>query len=191
MRRDVKLWLPLSAELDSIPMLTAAVCMVLFSAIASIDGLYFHLYKYRLFERPASQREHRLHTINVVLFVPLVPLLFWIVPHGGYLWAALGLLACSLGVEVLDVLCEPDSRRDLGGLIGAEYLMHFLMAGLRFGATVPLLVCTSVADWSLAATAAGPRPLWFLLTGVYITVPAIGVALLHVLLLNRGPASRI
>ncbi len=189
--RGVVLWLPINASLDSIPLLTAAVCMVIFTTIAAIDGLYFHLHKYRLHERPASRLEHQLHTMNVVIFVPQVYLLFWMQPRGLWLWLALLTFIASLVVEFFDVLCEPASRADLGGLTGLEYLLHFMMAGLRFGAVLPLFVTSIPPDWALAATSVAPRPLWFLLVGAYIGVPAIGIAALHVVLLARGSAARI
>lgn len=172
----------------AIPALTAAICLVLFTAIAGIDGLYFHLYRYRLYRRPQSRREHRLHTINAFLFVPLVGLLFVAAPHGLFLWLALLLFFASLIVEILDVLCEPASRRDLGGITGSEYLMHFLMAGLRFGAVVPLLVMAPTGDWLATSTAIGLRPLWLLLCGAYIAGPGIGIAILHLILDRRGAA---
>lgn len=185
------LWLPINSALDSIPLFTSAVCMVIFTTIAATDGLYYHLYKYRLHKRPASRLEHQLHTANVVLFMPQVFLLFWMQPRGLWLWLALAAFIASLVVEFFDVLCEPESRRDLGGLTGLEYLLHFMMAGLRFGALVPLFVSTPNADWLLSATGVGPRPLWFLLVGAYIGVPSIFIAALHVALLTRRPAPRI
>lgn len=189
--RSVVLWLPINSSLDSIPLFTAAVCMVVFTTIAALDGLYYHLYKYRLYERPASRLEHQLHTANVTIFVPQVFLLFWMQPHGLWLWLALLTFVASLVVEFFDVLCEPASRRDLGGLSGLEYLLHFMMAGLRFGAVLPLFVTSLPADWTMSATAMTPRPLWFLLVGVYIGVPAIGISALHIALLARGRAARI
>lgn len=176
-----------------LPAFAAAFCLVLFSAIAGVDGLYFHLYRYRLYRRPQSRYEHRLHTINAVLFVPLTVLLFCLAPRGLFLWLGLLLFLASLGVEILDVLCEPASRRDLGGLLASEYLMHFLMSGLRFGAMVPLLTCASPEDWLAHNTALSLRPLWLFLCGIYIAVPGLGIAVLHLILDLRyanKPASR-
>jgi hypothetical protein len=168
---------------------TAAVCLILFTAIAGIDGLYFHIYRYRLFRRPASRYEHKLHTINAVLFVPLVAGLFCIAPSGLFLWLVLGLFALSFIVEILDVICEPASRRDLGGLTGSEYLMHFLMAALRVGAVAPLLVSTQAADWAIANTHLVQRPLWLFLLGAYIAGPGIFIAALHLYLARRGQSA--
>lgn len=168
---------------------TAAICLVLFTAIAGIDGLYFHLYRYRLYKRPPSRYEHRLHTVNAVLFVPLVALLFCVTPSGIFLWLALGLFAITLIVEILDVVCEPKSRRDLGGLSGSEYLMHFLMAALRVGTVAPIFTATTSSDWQLAASGLAARPLWLFLLGAYIAGPGILIAALHLFLDHRGRAT--
>jgi hypothetical protein len=175
--------------LPVIPDLFSAFCLVLFTAMAGVDGLYFHLYRYRLYRRPECRYEHRLHTVNAVLFVPLVAMLFCVEPRGLYLWLWLLLFLASLGVEVLDVLCERASRQELGGLLPSEYLMHFLMSGLRFGFCLPLVVIAPAAAFRLQSTGFFPRPLYLLLCGVYIAVPAVGIAALHVVLDARGRAA--
>ena len=140
------------------------------------DGLYYHLYKYRLYERPASRLEHQLHTANVTIFVPQVFLLFWMQPHGLWLWLALLTFVASLVVEFFDVLCEPASRRDLGACPGWSTCCTSLRwrAAVRGGAAA--LCHLAPADWTMSATAMTPGPLWFLLVGVYIGVPAIGIS---------------
>ena len=72
-------------------LLCAVLCLVLSTTIAGVDGLYFHLYRYRLYARPASRYEHKLHTINAVLFVPQVVLLFCLQVSGLWLWLSLSL----------------------------------------------------------------------------------------------------
>lgn len=169
-------------------MLCAATCLVAFTAIASVDGLYFHLYRYRLYARPDSQYEHRLHTINAVLYVPLTALLFCAQPLGLWRFAALALFLASLAIEVLDVLCEERSRRTLGGLTSIEYLMHFLMSGLRFGSILPLLAAGPLQQWLPAQTALGARPLWLALLGLFLAAPGVLIAALHIYLALRPPA---
>jgi len=160
---------------------------VLFTTIASVDGLYFHLFRYRLWERPVSQYEHKLHTLNAVLFVPQVGLLFCLQPSGLWLWLLLALFVLTMGVEMADVLCEEASRRDLGGLTSVEYLMHFLMAGLRFGWVMPLLFGLPGVAWAPEQTAIGGRALWMMLIGASIALPAIVIAVVHVVLALRKP----
>lgn len=171
-------------------LLSAVLCLVLFTTIAGVDGLYFHLYRYRLYARPASRYEHKLHTINAVLFVPQVVLLFCLQVSGLWLWLSLLLFGATVAVEVTDVLCEEASRRDLGGLTRTEYLMHFLMAGLRFGWVMPLLFGRPSAAWSLVHTALGWNALWLLIAGLSIALPAVVIAAVHVVLaVRRDPAS--
>ena len=163
----------------------AVFCLLLFTTIAGVDGLYFHLYRYRLYARPASLYEHKLHTVNAVLFVPQVVLLVCLRAQGLWLWLLLGLFATTVAVEVTDVLCEEASRRDLGGLTRVEYLMHFLMAGLRFGWVVPLLFGLPSAAWLPEQTALAARSLGMLIAGASIGIPAIGIAAVHVVLALR------
>lgn len=185
--------LPTLATLTADPslptLLGAALCLLAFTGIASIDGLYFHLYRYRLYQRPESLYEHRLHTLNAVLFVPLTALVFCTQPLG--LWRVLALLlfGASVGIEILDVRCEEASRRTLGGLTTTEYLMHFLMSGLRFGSMLPLLCSGSLQQWLPGQTALAARPLWLALFGACVTAPAVPIAALHVYLLRRPPAA--
>lgn len=174
------------AALPLAPALAALFCLLAFIAIAGIDGLYFHLYRYRLHARPASRYEHWLHTLNAVLFVPQIALLFLLAPSGALLWVTLLLFLTSLSIEVLDVLCEEASRKDLGGLLRSEYLMHFLMSGAHVGWVLPLLCAPPLSAWRLSQTALQPRPLWMLLCGAWIGGPAVLVAVLHLVLAGRG-----
>ena len=87
-------------------LLCAVLCLVLFTTIAGVDGLYFHLYRYRLYARPASRYEHKLHTINAVLFVPQVVLLFCLQVSGLWLWLSLTPSLC-LRAFVLASLTTP------------------------------------------------------------------------------------
>jgi hypothetical protein len=173
-----------------LPLLGAsAVLLLLFTAVASADGLYLHLWRYRLHRRPASIHEHRLHTANAVLFPPLCFLLYCVQPAGLWLWLATALTLASLALEVIDVRCEHQSRADMGGLGRDEYLMHFLMSALRSAAVVPLLVSAPGEAWGPDRTALTARPLWLLLVGAAVAVPAVGAALVHlVLCLPARPA---
>jgi hypothetical protein len=174
-----------------LPLLGAsAAILLLFTTIATVDGLYLHLWRYRLHRRPASRYEHRLHTANAVLFPPLSFLLFCVQPAGLWLWLAAALALVTLGIEIADVRCEHASRADLGGLGRNEYLMHFLMSALRSASVVPLLVSAPGEAWAPARTALGARPLWLLLTGAAIAVPAVGTALLHLWLCLPAGAAR-
>ena len=132
-------------------MLLATVFLAVFGALAAFDGLYFHLWKYRLYARAESLYEHKLHTARAFLFVPIVFLLFYGEFAGAALWAALFLIAVDLVIEIVDVLDENDSRRGIGGLSSIEYATHVLATTARVAAMVLALAAKPAAAWSLAA----------------------------------------
>lgn len=156
---------------------TCAALNIAFTLVAAVDGLYYHLWRYRLYERPESRREHWLHTGNALCFPLLSFLLLSVDPRGALRALALALFLLTLAFESLDVLCERASRASLGGLTPREYLLHFLMAGLRGASLVPLL---ALPGWALSETALGPRPPWAFCLGLGIAVPGLAVAALHV-----------
>ena len=88
--------------------------------LGTVDGIYLHLWRYRLYARSASRHEHRLHTGAAVLFAVTLPTLFRWETGGLLLWAGIALVAVDLVVSIVDMLSEDDSRADLGGLPTGE-----------------------------------------------------------------------
>ncbi len=129
--------------------LIASIFLVLFTVVASIDGMYFHLYKYRLFEKKDSIREHNLHTLNAFFFPFTVLLLFVLNASGFLLWISIILTLITLILEFMDVFEEKKSRKHLGGLTSLEYSMHFGMSGIRSAYTVLVLAQKPFLAWSL------------------------------------------
>lgn len=139
-------------------MLASSVTLLLFLVLSVFDGIYFHLWKFRLQERKESKFEHITHTVRAVLFIPTIILTYWIGLKGFLLWATIAILAIDLATEVLDVLNERESRMSLGGLPSAEYLVHIMLTTLR------------VAALTLAFTAL-PLEAWSVFTEVELTMP--------------------
>lgn len=129
--------------------LIACIFLLLFTIVATVDGIYFHLYKYRLFARKESIKEHYLHTINSFLFPITVFLLFVINSAGFMLWFVLFLTIATLIIEFIDVFEEKSSRENLGGLTSLEYSMHFAMSGIRATYTTIILAQKPFLAWSL------------------------------------------
>lgn len=98
--------------------------------LSSLDGLYLHLWKYRLHERPESRAEHILHSLRAWLFLPFLLLLAW-QPSGGLLSLLLGLIGIDIFVGLADVLEEHRSRKSLGGLSRGEYFLHVILIMLH------------------------------------------------------------
>lgn len=176
-------------------MWTASLVLLLaFLTVASIDGFYFHLYKYQLYLRPDCRREHALHTANAVLFPLTLAPVFLAQTTGAYLWLAVAASVVTFGIESWDVFTEKASREALGGLTPAEYWMHFSMSGLRWGYASLAFASLPAAAWSGAATWTWRVPAWpdvlsFLPWGV--TIVAIPVAALHLLLATEGAPRRL
>ena len=163
-----------------------SICfLILFLTVASTDGLYFHLYKYRLYALPASRYEHLLHTINSGLLPPQVYLMFCVRPAGAWLWVTLGLTLFSFAIEILDVLGEKDSRAALGGLSPAESAMHFFMGVMRSAYVMVFFAGMTAVDFTGAAALSTveliPR-----MIGYCVIVPAVCIAVFHWLLLWTG-----
>ena len=129
----------------------ACLLLILFTIVASIDGLYFHLYKYRLFERKESIKEHHLHTANAFLFPITILLLFVYDVAGFLLWLSVVITILTLIIEFYDVFEEKKSRADLGGLTSLEYSMHFGMSGIRAAYTAIVLTQKPLIAWSLGS----------------------------------------
>lgn len=107
-------------------MSTALLVLSALAPIGAIDVLYFHLYRFRLFEREASAAEEVTHLLRQAAFVAMAALLATGVQSPLADIAVLALFAFDLVNSALDVLIEPDSRASLGGLPRGEIFLHFL-----------------------------------------------------------------
>ncbi len=142
--------------------IVAAICLILAVLLGSVDGLYFHLWKYRLFKWPQSRFEHLLHTIRAFLSIPAGWLLFGKNYGGWLLWVGVIFASADAVVELIDTLIERRSRADLGGLSTAEYAVHINATGLRFAALALVFVAKPVESWSLSSPTLldPPYPSW-------------------------------
>ncbi len=180
----------LAADLAARPAVTAATLLLLaFTALSFVDGVYLHLWRYRLWARAGSRYEHWLHTGRAVLFAPLVLLLFASPTAGLALGAGLAVLAVDQALEILDILEERRSRADLGGLSSGEYLVHALLVTLRAAAVALALAARPAAAWTLdAPLVLGAYPPTIELVVRQLVPGALVVAALHVWLAARRPA---
>lgn len=124
---------------------TITILLVLFVILGTFDGLYFHLYKYRLHLLPAARREHIIHTLRAFVFVPLSILLFVYNSSGLFLWAAIALVLVDAYLELIDILEERKSRAPLGGITGEESAIHVFASSFKFAAVL-LMFSTKSAD---------------------------------------------
>ncbi len=108
---------------------------VAFLAVAAIDGVYFHVKKFRLWAHAESRLEHGLHTVRAFTMPAMIAALF--LPGRSWLISAIALFVLDCVAAVLDVAVEWKSRRRYGGLPQGEYAVH-LAATLLHVAAVTL-----------------------------------------------------
>lgn len=154
-------------------------------ALGAVDGLYFHLQRYRLFAHAESRYEHALHTVRAMLVLPPLTLLYLTDSSGWYLWAAAACIGLDQVVLGLDLRAEATSRGRFGGLSAAEYQIHVVANGLHGVALALALASRPIDAWSRATSAveASSLPsavLWAL--GI-LWIAAAAAAVQHVALL--------
>jgi hypothetical protein len=124
------------------------VFLNLFMILGAVDLFYYHIWKYRLHTRPESRYEHKLHMLFAFIMVPVAFLLFY-ADFGGYaLWAGVIAVVSALGVEVMDVFSENDSRASIGGLTTGEYSLHVVLTILKVAAFTFIFASKPAAAWS-------------------------------------------
>ncbi|MBI3651587.1 MAG: hypothetical protein HY231_11275 [Acidobacteria bacterium] len=103
------------------------------SLIGGLDVVYFHLYRFRLYRRPASVAEEITHLARAALFIAMLLVVMFAPSEARRL--LLALFVADLANTLADVLIERRSRASLGGLPSAEYLLHIL-GSLLSGAAI-------------------------------------------------------
>jgi hypothetical protein len=132
---------------------TAAAVLLFwgYGAIGTYDLLYYHLYRFRLYERPECFKEHLLHTAMVLLTPPVVAGLYVGRTGGLTLWLASGVAAAQVIALLWDVLIEHESRAQLGGVPRWEYFIHIVVVMLHAASLALILGDRPATAWSLDA----------------------------------------
>jgi hypothetical protein len=166
--------------------LISVILLNLFLVTATVDGLYFHLWKYKLHLRPDSIYEHKLHTARAFLFIPIIFFLFFKDFGGIALWFGILFILLDLAVEMLDVFNEKSSRASLGGLSSLEYAAHIIATTFRVPAILLILVAKPASAWSFSSPfIIGNRSNFLTLTAINTIVGNFIVGILHLLLMSK------
>lgn len=167
-------------------LILAALLIDLSATVAIVDGVYLHLYRYRLYAHPASRTEHATHTARAVLYAPMIYLLFGRCFAGAALWGALAIVLVDFAIQSSDVLVERASRSALGGLSSGEYWIHVASITTHVAAVTLALAARPAGAWSLAAPSVLPVawPAIARWSALGLLPGAVGVAVLHLWLLQ-------
>mgnify|MGYP000179398966 CR=1 FL=1 len=171
----------------------ASANLILFMLLATYDGFYLHIFKYRLFDRPESLFEHKTHTVRAILFPLIVWLLF--INETSFFLFLVGVALVVLDIIVLgiDAYHENESRSFMGGLPKWEYIVHLFANGFHFSAIILVLsIRLDVSEGSLLfvdAIAASQAHSLFQFIAVNVIPGALILAVLHFILMIEKPKS--
>lgn len=156
--------------------------LVLLSVIApvgAIDALYFHVWTFRLAERPESRLETLTHIARSVVLGIVALTLALYEPRGAWFFAIAALLVLDFGNNLVDAALEGDSRKDLGGLPPLDYAIH--IAGATWVGAASLAYVVIGLPTATAATELAPAALpgWLVANAAVIGVGAFALATLE------------
>lgn len=169
----------------------ATACLVLFMILATYDGFYLHIFKYKLFDREESLFEHKTHTARAVLF-PLIVWLLLINETNFILFlAGIAFVVIDLIVLGIDAYYEQESRSFMGGLPKWEYIIHLFANAFHFSAIViALAIRLEISDNSILfvdTVVASTAHDVFQIVAVNLIPGAVILALLHFILMMKRP----
>jgi len=114
--------------------------LAIIAPVGALDAMYFHVWKFKLASRPESRNETATHIFrSLTLGIVALTVAFY-QPAGAWFWLIAGLLGLDFANNLIDAFLEGDSRRDLGGVPQAEYLIHIAGATWVGAAALSFLV---------------------------------------------------
>lgn len=129
--------------------LIATIFMVLFGILGIWDGIYYHDYKYKLWQHKESIIEHIIHTFRSVAFPVVVYYLFQYDFGGRMMMVGVMAVVIDFVLLAIDVRIEGYSRDRFGGLSNGEYATH-LFANMFHYISITLILAAKPADaWTL------------------------------------------
>ncbi|MDX8574593.1 MULTISPECIES: hypothetical protein [Elizabethkingia] len=123
-----------------IAFIISIILLIVYSLLALFDGVFLHLYKYRLYEHKESKFEHLTHTIRAILFIGILTSLFINIENNSLFVLGAILVVADIITLIVDAYLEKDSRAFMGGLPRWEYIIHLLVNGFHFASIAVFLI---------------------------------------------------
>ncbi len=114
-----------------IALLLLIILTILVAFLALFDGMYLHLFKYRLQNQPDSRLEHLTHCMRAILFPLILYFLFLQHMYASFFLIGISLVSIDLFVLIIDAYSEKESRAFMGGLPRWEYILHLFVNGFH------------------------------------------------------------
>jgi hypothetical protein len=153
--------------------------------------MYLHVHKYKLFARPESAHEHRIHTLQAIFFSGVVFTLVSINFQGAMLFVAIAFVAADIGAELADILCEKKSRASIGGLSTFEYLLHVMMSTTKYGFVALAFAAKPSSAWHLGAPVVSDQEYPLIVRAIGWTIVGVGILSMAVQLWLQQPKYRV
>lgn len=168
------------------PHLVTAILAVAYAMLATIDGVWLHLWRYRLYRHAPA--EHAIHTVRAVLFCAVVALLLMGWTHGLLLWCGVLIAVVDLGLVAWDAAMETRSRTFQHGLPAGEAALHTVLQALHVSLLVWAVTIRPWPVWSgVRMSEEPPGPVAQLLL-LLVLCGCVVVALIHLALLRPSYA---
>ena len=165
-----------------IAFIISIVLLIAYSFLALFDGVFLHLYKYRLYEHKESKFEHLTHTVRAILFTGILVSLFINIENNSLFLFGAALVVADIITLIVDAYLEKDSRKFIGGLPRWEYILHLLVNGFHFASIAVFLVIKINLDSNgitLANNFPADRELSYI--AINLLPGAVLISLLHIL----------
>ncbi len=126
-------------------LLFTVLIMNIVAPIGAFDVLYYHIWKFRLYDRHESRWETVTHLVRELIFAVILVLLFNYRPQGAWFGLLVVLAVLDFANNAIDTFLESASRAALGGVPRNESVVHIV------GATASGVISASlfIFGWNL------------------------------------------
>lgn len=175
-----------------VPAALPLLLMGVVAPLAAVDILYFHLWKFRLFESPSSRAETVTHLVRGAFFALGAFMLASYRMMGAWYWGIGALFLLDFLNSIADVALERRSRAPLGGVPTLEYVLHIIGSSFAGAITATyFLVGWAHAFEPTELVAAVDLPDWIRWQGRLMAASGAALTLLELGLFLRGPRAAL
>lgn len=120
-------------------MYAAFYLLTIVGMVGAYDVLYYHIYKLRLYQHHDAIWENVTHLVRALLFAIMLLTVLHVRASGWWWFLYPTLLGFELINTMTDVVLEPRTRKNIGGLPPVEYILHIFLS-LMTGAALASII---------------------------------------------------
>ena len=171
------------------PMFVPLLLMMIVAPLGAIDLIYYHGFKFKLYDRKDSYLETVIHLIRGLLFSSGAFILLNYQPNGIWFWATGAIFVLDLANSIFDVSIEGRSRKTLGGIPTLEYIIHTIGSTFAGAITISYFILGwhfRLIPTSLSPLADGTYSKMFLGNGFALVIGGIILTTIEAILLCKS-----